>query len=55
MKYKRDKEGYIYRTCIVCDREFGTHPLTYKAKAKKDVCLDCFMFRQDEYLQKIKG
>ncbi len=43
-----DGMKYPVRTCVVCKREFGTHPLTYKAKVKKDICMDCFIFRKEE-------
>ena len=49
MEYKPvDGMKYPIATCIVCHREFATHPITYKAKVRKDVCLDCFVFRKDE-------
>ena len=52
---KKDKEGYCWTTCIVCGREYGTHPLTYRAKVDKNVCLDCFIFRKEEYMEIKKG
>ena len=44
-KPKKDKEGYIYKICKGCGQEFATHPLTYKAKVKKDICMDCFILK----------
>jgi len=45
MSLKKDKEGYIWHICKGCGKEFGTHPLIYKATVSKDICMDCYILK----------
>ena len=38
-----DKEGYVVEVCRICSRMFATHPMLYRAKYEKDICMDCFI------------
>lgn len=49
MKYRLvDRMKYIVRVCRICHREFATHPVTYRAKVDKGICLDCFIKTEGE-------
>ena len=39
-----DGMKYIVTTCRVCGEEIASHPILYKAKVDKNICMDCFVF-----------